>query len=293
MHLRNIALALNGEVVGAQVVAPGPRHSRRDRSLTIRLSPSAPDGLLVFSHAGDDWRDCRDYVRERLGIDPNGWKTRPAPARPQQAPPDNDSTDCIGAAARVWDDSEPITEDDAGWRYLVRRGIIIDAVPDHGGLRFHPRCPWGTTTTQCIVARYTDAVTGEPRGIWRRPVSGEKPRSLGPHKGCVIRLWPDEDVALGIVLGEGIETTLSAATRITHKGTLLQPAWAAGNAANMAAFPPLNGIESITLLVDNDEASHTGEKVSEACARAWVNAGKEVLRLMPTLPGDFNDLVKS
>jgi hypothetical protein len=37
--LRPIARALVGEVVGAQVFVSGPGHSRRDRSLSVRLSP--------------------------------------------------------------------------------------------------------------------------------------------------------------------------------------------------------------------------------------------------------------
>ncbi len=68
--LRTIARALGGQVVAGQVVAPGPGHSRRDRSMTVRISPSAPDGFLVFSHSGDDFALCKDYVRERLGIAP-------------------------------------------------------------------------------------------------------------------------------------------------------------------------------------------------------------------------------
>jgi hypothetical protein len=76
--------------------------------------------------------------------------------------------------------------------------------------------------------------------------------SLGPTRDCVIRLWRDEHVEQGLVLGEGIETVLFAATRIEHLGTLLQPAWAAGDASHMRAFPVLPGIDALTLLVDND-----------------------------------------
>src|SRR5258707_1029858 len=50
VNLRDLARALGGEVSGRQVLAPGPGHSPRDRSLAVRLSRSAPDGLLVFSH---------------------------------------------------------------------------------------------------------------------------------------------------------------------------------------------------------------------------------------------------
>jgi hypothetical protein len=181
---------------------------------------------------------------------------------------------------------------------------VVDDVPDHGGLRWHPRCPWGLGTAPCIVARYTTAAPVEakpgelwrpaaiePRGIWRRPLTGEKPRSLGPALGCVIRLWPDDAVESGLVLGEGVETTLAAATRITHRGTYLRPAWAAGSSSHMAAFPALSGIGALTLLVDHDEKGG-GEDAARQCAIRWSDAGREVIRLMPGDLGDFNDLVK-
>ena len=65
-ELRAVARALGGEMSGSQVLAPGPGHSPKDRSLSVRLSPSAPDGFVAFSHAGDPWQDCREYVRDRL-----------------------------------------------------------------------------------------------------------------------------------------------------------------------------------------------------------------------------------
>jgi hypothetical protein len=76
MNLQNIAAALGGEVSGDQVVAPGPGHSRKDRSLSVKLVSSAPDGLLVHSFAGDDWQACKDHVKKCLGID-DEWKRKP------------------------------------------------------------------------------------------------------------------------------------------------------------------------------------------------------------------------
>ena len=166
-------------------------------------------------------------------------------------------------------------------------------MPDHGGLRFLECCPWSGGTTLAVIGRFTTAHTNEPRGIWRRPITGEKPKSLGPMAGCVIRLWPDEAVEQGLALGEGVETTLAAATCITHRGTLLQPAWAACSAGNIESFPTLSGIEALTLLVDND-ASGTGQKAAATCAARWSAAGREVIRLTPKIEGaDFNDLVIS
>ena len=38
--------------------------------------------------------------------------------------------------------------------------------------------------------------------------------TMGPMAGCVIRLWPQ--VGNRLIVGEGVETTLAAATRLTH-----------------------------------------------------------------------------
>jgi hypothetical protein len=71
LSLTQLANALGGEVSGGQVLAPGPGHkSPRDRSLSVRLDPGAPDGFVVHSFAGDDPIACKDYVREKAGLDP-------------------------------------------------------------------------------------------------------------------------------------------------------------------------------------------------------------------------------
>ena len=65
MTLQELARMLGGEVQGHQVLAPGPGHSPKDRSLAVKPSSTAPDGFVVYSHAGDDPIVCKDYVRER------------------------------------------------------------------------------------------------------------------------------------------------------------------------------------------------------------------------------------
>ena len=84
IDVREIAMALGGQVAGPNtILAPGPGHSLRDRSLAVRLDPSAPDGFVCFSHAGDDWRDCRDHVRMKLGLP--AWQ--PGDGRQRVIPP--------------------------------------------------------------------------------------------------------------------------------------------------------------------------------------------------------------
>jgi hypothetical protein len=74
IDLQTMARDLGGEVVGQaadkQVRAPGPGHSTADRSLSVKLDPTAPDGFVVHSFAGDDPIACKDYVRQQLGLKP-------------------------------------------------------------------------------------------------------------------------------------------------------------------------------------------------------------------------------
>jgi hypothetical protein len=54
----------------------------------------------------------------------------------------------------------------------------------------------------------------------------------------------------------------------------------------------LGGIEALTLLVDHD-ASGSGQYAAADCARRWLAAEREVIRLTPkTIGDDFNDIVK-
>ena len=105
LNLRDIALALNGEVSGGQVRAAAPGHSPADRGMSIKVDADAPGGFLVKLFNGGDEIAAKDYVRERLGLppwQPNGKGnshhspgrviTRPmaerrAPASPAPAPP--------------------------------------------------------------------------------------------------------------------------------------------------------------------------------------------------------------
>ena len=71
----------------------------------MRLSASAPHGFIAFSHAGDDWRLCRDHVRARLGIagDRDEWKCERPPA-PRPAKKEDDSH---VQAQRLWNQRQP------------------------------------------------------------------------------------------------------------------------------------------------------------------------------------------
>ena len=67
VSLQELAAALNGKIIGDQVQAPGPGHSAGDRSMSVK--PAANEkGYVVNSFGRSTWKECDDYVAERLGI---------------------------------------------------------------------------------------------------------------------------------------------------------------------------------------------------------------------------------
>jgi phage/plasmid primase-like uncharacterized protein len=284
--------------VGAELIGPCPVCGGRDRfGINVRKQVFNCRGcggkgdVIALVQIFDDCQ-FTDAIATLVG---EGDRANVAPPpKPATSHMHQDERRNLILADATWRAATPLGSEAVA--YFANRGIDINAVPDHGGLRFYGRCPWGGGTTPCIIGRFTTALGNEPRGIWRRPLTGEKPMTLGPIAGCIIRLWPDEAVERGLVLGEGVETVLAAATRIVHRGTLLQPAWGAGGAGNVKKFPVLPGVEALTLLVDNDLPDQrdlrAGQDAAAECAARWSAAGREVTRLTPKVLGaDFNDVV--
>jgi putative DNA primase/helicase len=274
--LRTIARTLGGNVVGRQVVAPGPGHSHKDRSLSVTISATAPEGFLAFSHAGDDFAECRDYVKQRLGMPTKG-ECRPKPklvAPPPAAP---------AAPSRKWamemwaEGTEPrgsVVE-----RYLASRGLELDEGLAGEVLRYHRK-------TNAMLALFRDIVSDEPKAISRTFLTPEgskiERKFLGPVGGCAIKFDPEEEVLAGLHIGEGIETCLSA------RQMGLRPTWALGSAGAIAAFPVLSGIECLSFLREHDEAN---AKAAVTCATQWHESFREVRNVWPDTGGDLNDEV--
>jgi putative DNA primase/helicase len=196
----------------------------------------------------------------------------------------------VRRAAELWQEALP-TADTIVALYFAKRGLArLLADIDETALRYHPCCPFGSARLPCLLALMRDVRTNEPRAIQRTAIdkSGDKigRMSLGPKSGAAIKLSANEHVTMGLAIGEGLETVLSA----MQMG--FRPAWALGDANNLGAFPVLSGIESLTILVDNDE-SGTGQRRALECSRRWTKAGREVFHALPDHVGDdFNDVLR-
>jgi len=276
IDLRRLALVLGGDVIGANSVsAPGPGHSPKDRSLSVRLTSNGR--IVVHSFAGDDWRTCREHVVSAMGGGPPIVKEPPLKIVREKTP--NES------ALRLWREAV----DPAGTlieRYLAKRNLVLPELSAHA-IRFHPACPFGTERLPCMIGLFRDIASDEPRAIHRTALTadGDKidRKVLGPKRSCAIKLTPSEDVEYGLTISEGIETAFAGiALGFT-------PAWGLGDAGSIAKFPVLSGIECLTVLVDHDE---TGRAAALECSHRWTRAGCEVFRVVPAEAGaDMADIV--
>jgi hypothetical protein len=240
-----------------------------------------------------------DWLRRHgIGDDP-GSATRPAPRPAVERAAAQDDRSRIEWAARAWRESVS-ARGTLVEGYLRNRSIILFEA-DCDAIRFHPsaafRLAMGALAyLPAMICLMTHAVTAEPRAVHRTALRtdgsgkadieglGNAKKMLGPSKGCVIRLSPDETVIDGLGICEGIEDGLS----VINAGW--RPIWACGSAGAIENFPLLAGIEHLSIFADRDEA---GQKAATACARCWCAAGRAVdVYTPPEGSTDFNDLVK-
>ena len=315
MSLRTLARALGGEVQGKQVVAPGPGHSRKDRSLGVRPSASSPVGFLVHSYVDDEFGICQKYVLGKLGMPLDAWRTKDQRAQerrrrrqfgdliqhtegvrqfgePQNARPttETDNAARIARAVAIWSEAVD-AHGTVVERYLASRGLNLPEGVE--ALRFHPRCPWRDEAENraiyvpAMVALMRSVNTDEPQGIHRTRLSAEGVkvgrRMLGIAANAAVKVDADDAVAGGVAIGEGIETVLAA------RQLGFRPAWALASAGAIAAFPVLGGMEALTLLAENDLAS---DRAISQCATRWHGAGREVTVVTPNFGSDLADVIR-
>lgn len=309
LTLKQIAVVLGGEVSGRQAIVPGPGHSPRDRSLAIRLDPSAPDGFVTHSFAGDDWQTCRDHVRGRLGLpqwEPGDdrhdqrripqnyvdkWDFAVADAETETRGRTEDDLIRIERAAKIWNAAGDPRGVPAVEGYLRSRCLEFPDGVAGNVLRYHPGCPWRDENTgqtifiPALIAAFRsvddDLLTGIHRFRLDRPERWPKTerRMLGLVHGAAIKLASPQGT---LVIGEGVETCLAA----MQLG--IGPAWALGSVGAISFFPVLPGISRLVILAEAGEAS---ERATRICGRRWKRAGRRVTISRSKIGSDHNDAI--
>lgn len=266
--LHEIAAALGGEIDGIWIRCPSPGSDPDDRSCYIRIDPAYPSRFFIYDCEGPQGRA---YARIREQLSRAGITEAQHPASNSWHAILDEANSATGTLVQ---------------RYLIERGITV---PVPQCLQFHPALFHGTTRSRwpaMIAVRVS--VDGTPVAIHRTylspdgrskaPVVPQK-MDLGSVKGSVIRLSPLREE---LMIGEGIETTLSAIQATGRAG------WAAGSAIGLRnlALPP--SVTAVIILADGDDP---GEAAARAAAARWLDEGRRVRIARAPEGKDFNDLL--
>lgn len=186
----------------------------------------------------------------------------------------------------LWDQCVPISG--IARAYLDARQCYLP--PEDGDLRWHPSLKHRSGHVgPALVGLITHVQTRKRLSLhrtWITPTGKadvDPPRMpLASHstEGGCIRLWPDEAVTYGLAISEGIETALSLAWAYN-------PVWATIDAGHMRKFPVLDGVETLVIGCDQDEA---GREAARECSDRWAAANREVL-VTRQQKNDLNDVL--
>ena len=251
----------------------------------------AGDGIsLVMKVRGVDFKEAVEMIKPVVSTAPI---VQPKAAK-DSAPEEKEKM------AALWARAKPLDGNDLASRYLMRRGIVMDAWPP--SLRFVDDLPYGEEKTRrflpALLAKFVapdqksailhrtwlsepgaKADVEFPRKMWRGSI---------PDGGAV-RLGP---IAETMGVAEGLETALSAS--LIHN----VPVWACTSAGALVKFAPPPECKNLIVFGDND-ASFTGQMAAYSLAYRLSMVPKDRrIRAQVHLPAywdtgekvDWNDL---
>lgn len=292
----HVAAALGGaKRVSGGWIACCPVHD--DRSPSLKLIDAEAGGVVAHCFAGCDWREVQAALAA-LGLVPGrnkAWRPDPAAAarRVDRARQEKRSqVKRTDAARRLISASIPAAGTLAE-QYLNSRAVLL---PASAPLLFAAKCwHWPSNTAHpAMIAPIVPVQTNENTSPQAAHITfleqgggkaGVAPVRLylGPKSGGTVKLAPDDAVTDGLAIAEGVETALCG----LMAGI---PTWATLDAGNLAAFPVLPGIDSLTVIADHDAA---GIAAAESVAKRWRDVGREVrVILAENIGDDLNDIAR-
>jgi DNA polymerase I-like protein with 3'-5' exonuclease and polymerase domains len=208
---------------------------------------------------------------------------------PTTRPQASAGSDALKLSLQLWQAATPIRATLAE-RYLTKvRKLDLAMLPDIDAvLRFHPRCPFDGNTHPCVIALFSDVETDEVAGIHRIALTANAEK-IGR---MMLGSWPRpramklRPAAERLLVGEGIETTISGAMKVRWSSAL----WACGSASAVAKLPLISGVTELAILVDRD-GHGLGASSARSCADRWYPARKVALLTPRQDEADFNDLI--
>jgi hypothetical protein len=267
---------LGGQVAGRDTIAcPGPGHSSRDRSLSVRLDPQASDGFVVHSHAGDDWQTCRDHVRAKLGLpcwQPGGDDNRHHRIPREVVVASSDDERQRHETARwLWSQRRPITGTPAEVYLREVRGITCALPPTLAYLP--PTAKYRPSLIACfgLCDELEPGVLVPPPQVEAVQLTILAPDGRGKADVAIPKMFVGSPGALPLVLASSNDLLGLAITEGIEDGLTVHCAtglgvWAAGGAGRMPALAEIvpDYIEAVTIYAHADQGQDRAIELADA-----------------------------
>ncbi len=274
---------------GTRALIPGPNHSHKDRSVSLRLTEEGRILIHCFS-LKDDWRDVRRALADRGLLDDelraDDASMRRAPSRIVAQPVDEER---VARAGRLWAESTPLKHSVAE-AYLRRRAVPA-GLWKSTALRFHPRMTSldDRARRPTLVAAIRDT-QGALQGVQVTLLSAHGTakaalatprRVIGKLMGGTVRLADAQDE---LAVGEGVETMLTASD------VFGVPAWAALSADNLGRLILPHPLRRLIIAADNDEA---GMRAARSLRARMASSARVEIEPAPAGFNDWNDWARA
>ncbi|MCR6645874.1 MAG: toprim domain-containing protein [Terricaulis sp.] len=290
-RLERIVAACGGILLdgGTRALIPGPNHSHKDRSVSLRLTEEGRILIHCFSPK-DDWRDVRRVLADLGLLDEETGagspSTRWSPLRVVAQPLDEER---VARAGRIWEESGPLKHSVAE-AYLRKRAVPAGWWGSQA-LRFHGRMTSleDRDKRPALVAAISDA-QGALQGVQVTLLSAHGTakaalatprRVIGKLMGGTVRLADAQDE---LVIGEGVETMLTASE------VFGVPAWAALSADNLSRLIISHPLRRLIIVADNDEA---GMRAAQSLRARMVSSTIVEIEAAPPGFNDWNDWARA
>lgn len=291
--MNSVASEIVRTLGGRNGVCRCPAHDDKHPSLSIKDDENG--GIIVYCHAGCDFRDIMDALRYRgllpewkpSRIDPERQARMEAKSRKRDAETRKKDRERLEWCRTVWKETQNANNTPVAV-YLASRGIR--EIPPT--TRFHPdlRHVNSGLSLPAMVGVVTQWPSREliglhrtfllPDGLGKADVEPTK-MMAGKCKGGAVRL---ASVGETLAVAEGIETGLSVqqATDI--------PTWACLSTSGLMTICVPDEVKNIVVFADNDPS---GVKAANEAAENLREDGRVVQIALPPDHGtDFNDSIK-
>lgn len=297
--LRAIVARLGGDLYqgGSAALIPAPGHSRKDRSLSLRL---VDGGRRLLWHCFTEAKPAE--VWPYVGLEPGQVRQEtPAERRKREEAERQERARKLAFCSDLWGETQP-AEGSPVETYLREARGIKGPIP--AALRFHPAAPMAYPWTvregdkppppprpaMVAIATAPDGKSAaglhvtalQPDGSGKADLWAPR-RMFGDLGGAVVPLsaFPSDGV---LAIAEGIETALA------FRDLTGTPCWAALSTSGLRRFTPPRGTKRLIIAADSDDGGE-GLEAAKVCAERATRTCDAVVTPAPTSQ-DWNDVLR-